>query len=122
MPTCRARSRLPGLSPRRPHGPASISIPAFAGLASQLAGLDPGLELRRRPVALVAGDLEHVLARVVGDVEAAEVTEAKRPHRPVETLLDGRVDVLERRDARIEQPVSLLRRGVEDAIDDEAVD
>src|SRR5438477_882236 len=99
-----------------------IPVPTLAGLSAQFPGPHLRLELRGRPVALVAGALEHVLARPVRDVEPAEVAEAERPHRPVEPFLDRGVDVLEAGDAGIEQAVRLLGRGVQDAVDDEPVD
>jgi len=63
-----------------------------------------------------------VQARVVSDVEAAEIAEAERAKGPVEPFLDRRVDVFKAGDTSVEEPVSLLSRGMEDAVDDEAVD
>src|SRR5438477_4028945 len=99
-----------------------VGVPALAGLTAKLARLDLLLELRRWPVALVTRDPVHVQPGVVGHVEAAEIAEPERTHRPVQTLLHRRIDVFERCDAGVEEPVGLLRRRVEDPVDDEAVD
>src|SRR5204863_1710057 len=99
-----------------------ISIPTFSRLAPKLACLDLGFELRGWPVTLVARRPVHVQPRVVGDVEAAEVAEPERPHRPVEAFFDRGVDVFERGHISVEQPVSLLGRRVQDPVDDETVD
>src|SRR5947209_13012160 len=99
-----------------------VPVPALASFSPQLAGPHLRLELRRWPIALVARRLEHVQASPIRDVEAAEVAQSERAHRPVAPLLDGGVDVLEAGDTSIEQAVRLLRGRVEDAVDDEAVD
>src|ERR1700716_2990594 len=96
-----------------------IPIPTLSRLAAELPGFDLRFQLRRRAVSLISGRLVHVQPRVVGDVEAAEVSESKWPHRPVETFLDSRIDVLEARDSGVEQAVGLLGRGAQDAVDDE---
>src|SRR5207245_2484969 len=87
-----------------------VPVPALASFSPHLAGPHLRLELRRWPIALVARRLEHVQASPIRDVEAAEVAQAERAHRPVEPLLDGGVDVLEAGDTSIEQAVRLLRR------------
>src|SRR2546423_12517533 len=64
-----------------------VGVPALAGLPPELARPDLGLELRRRLVALVAGDAVHVQAGGVGDVPAAGGPQAERPHPPSPTPL-----------------------------------
>src|SRR6202521_5894081 len=103
-------------------GRGSVLVPALAGLAAQLASLDLCFQLRRRLVALVAGRPVSVHARVVSDVEAAEVPQPKWTQRPVETLFDGGVDVFEAGDACVEEGVRLLRGCMEDPVDDKTVD
>src|SRR5712692_318652 len=102
-------------------GPTSVAVPAFSGLAAQLAGLHLRLQLWRRPVPLVASRLVHVEPGAVRDVEPAEVAQSEGTHGPVESLFDCKVDVLEAGDAGVEEPVRLLRGCVQDPVDDEAV-
>src|SRR5467141_3592730 len=97
-------------------GRTSISIPPFAALAPQLARPDLGLELRRRLVAFVTRGPVHVQPRVVGHVEAAEIAQAKRTKRPVQALLHRDIDVFERSNSSVKQPVRLLRRRMEDPV------
>src|SRR4029077_9907510 len=63
----------------------SVLEETLDGLAPELAVFDRRLEHRRRvvPLALAVA----VLHRAVEDVEAAEVEQVERPHRPVEALL-----------------------------------
>src|SRR4030088_1015859 len=100
----------------------SVGVPALPSLAAELARLDFRLQLRRRLISLVPGCAVPIHARVVGDVQAGEVAKAEWTHRPVEAFFDSDVDVFERCNTGIEQPVRLLGCGMEDSIDDEAVD
>src|SRR5260370_17908241 len=94
----------------------SVSVPSLTGLPAQLPRFHLRLQLDRRPVPLVASRLEHVQAGVIRDVEPAEVAEPEWAHRPVETLLDRDVDVLEAGHAGVKQALRLLGGGVQDAV------
>src|SRR5207245_7806254 len=56
-----------------------VPVPAFSGFAPELARFHLGFQLRRWPVSLVAGRLEHVEAGVVCDVQTAEVAAPELP-------------------------------------------
>src|SRR5712692_3246661 len=100
----------------------SVLVPALFRLPAQLPRFHLALQLGRRPVPFVASLLEHVQTGVVGDVKPAEVAEPERSHRPVETLLDCDVDVLESGHAGVKQAIGLLAGRVQDPVDYETVD
>src|SRR5690242_8946435 len=90
---------------------------ARAGLTAQMARGDEVGEDRRRPPAFLAGLLGALLEDVGGDVEADEVGELERTHRPVEAVLDSKVAVVLADDARLDELERLLHRDEQDAVD-----
>src|SRR5215510_10633880 len=77
---------------RSPPGVPLVPEEALAGLAPELAVRDQPLQDPRRVIALALP--VPILHRAVEDVEAAEVEQVERAHRPVEALLHRDVDVL----------------------------